>query len=468
VTRTVRLGRLLTVACAAVLAGFFWLLGFPWFTEPRLARVDDPARALALIVERTLDLDWALERAPAWERRIYQAALTDGGRDLAQAIEWYAELEAAAADPGVRLRLAMLRAEAGDLDPVRRAVTERRAAGPADVIVDLLEAAYLGDAPSRAWAPELRRALESRLEPGWFRDRLAQRLAERAGDREWLAQTTAEAGARTGALRAIAGAVVALQTALVVAGALAAGALARRRRRRWLGARVADAAIPPPWGLGRGLAVVIRGGAAGAVVTLALFSAARGPVVEVADAVLPALPFLWLASRLARSEATTLAQALGLRPAPGGWALVGLWTGVLVGAGVLLEFVLALGVDAAGVAGHWTEWFDADLAWGRGTEVASSVVSVVVAAPVVEEIGFRGLLFGALRARLGLPAAAAASALAFAALHGYGAAGFLTVLTSGILWAWAFERSGSLLPGIAAHAANNLWASAGVLLLLRA
>ena len=40
-------------------------------------------------------------------------------------------------------------------------------------------------------------------------------------------------------------------------------------------------------------------------------------------------------------------------------------------------------------------------------------------------------------------------------------------LARGILWAWAYEKTGSLLPGMVAHAANNLMVSASVLVLLR-
>jgi membrane protease YdiL (CAAX protease family) len=45
--------------------------------------------------------------------------------------------------------------------------------------------------------------------------------------------------------------------------------------------------------------------------------------------------------------------------------------------------------------------------------------------------------------------------------------GFLDVASSGMLWAWAFERTRSILPGIAAHALTNLLVTATVLALLR-
>ena len=61
----------------------------------------------------------------------------------------------------------------------------------------------------------------------------------------------------------------------------------------------------------------------------------------------------------------------------------------------------------------------------------------------------------------------AACAAIFAVAHGYGILGFAAVFWSGLLWAWAYERTGSLLPSMAAHAADNLMASLAVMLVLR-
>jgi hypothetical protein len=45
--------------------------------------------------------------------------------------------------------------------------------------------------------------------------------------------------------------------------------------------------------------------------------------------------------------------------------------------------------------------------------------------------------------------------------------GFISVLWSGVLWAWLYEKTGSLLPGILAHAINNLLVCLAVMALLR-
>src|SRR5687768_11964523 len=121
----------------------------------------------------------------------------------------------------------------------------------------------------------------------------------------------------------------------------------------------------------------------------------------------------------------------------------------------------------SGVPSHWTEWFDEDLAWGSAGILVASLLGTVVFAPVLEEIVFRGLLYGTLRRWVGWPTAALLSAAVFAGAHGYGVAGFGSVFVSGVMWAVAYEKTRSLLPGMAAHAANNVSAACAVLALLR-
>jgi membrane protease YdiL (CAAX protease family) len=99
--------------------------------------------------------------------------------------------------------------------------------------------------------------------------------------------------------------------------------------------------------------------------------------------------------------------------------------------------------------------------------VAVTLVATVALAPVFEEVIFRGLLYGSLRARLGVWPAVVLSALVFALAHGYGVVGFASVFLSGGLWAWSYERTRSLLPAIAAHMVNNATVAITLLWLLR-
>lgn len=83
-------------------------------------------------------------------------------------------------------------------------------------------------------------------------------------------------------------------------------------------------------------------------------------------------------------------------------------------------------------------------------------VLIVLAAPVSEEIFFRGFLFGGLRGRMSFWPAAVVSGLVFGLVHLPG--GPLQVpplVVFGILLAWLYERSGSLGPPILMHAIQN-------------
>lgn len=83
------------------------------------------------------------------------------------------------------------------------------------------------------------------------------------------------------------------------------------------------------------------------------------------------------------------------------------------------------------------------------------LVAAVVGAPVLEEIFFRGALFGALRRRWSFAAAAVVSSAIFAALHPQLPLGFLPIAVLALGFAALYEWRQSLVPGMVAHAANN-------------
>ncbi|HEY8638924.1 MAG TPA: CPBP family glutamic-type intramembrane protease [Solirubrobacterales bacterium] len=103
-----------------------------------------------------------------------------------------------------------------------------------------------------------------------------------------------------------------------------------------------------------------------------------------------------------------------------------------------------------------------DLGLDAGVLAAIPVVAlIVVVAPIAEEIFFRGMLFGGLRKRLSTFPAAAISALVFGALHGTtGITAVPPLIVFGFMLALLYERTGSLVPGMIAHAFNNALALA--------
>lgn len=97
-------------------------------------------------------------------------------------------------------------------------------------------------------------------------------------------------------------------------------------------------------------------------------------------------------------------------------------------------------------------------------DLVALLISVVVAAPLIEEWFYRGLLLPALSRPLGVVVGAVITSLIFAAVHGQ------LILIPGLfvfalVAAWLTSTTGSLGPAVAAHVGFNL---STLLLLLRA
>ncbi|MFM7182602.1 MAG: lysostaphin resistance A-like protein [Verrucomicrobiales bacterium] len=84
-----------------------------------------------------------------------------------------------------------------------------------------------------------------------------------------------------------------------------------------------------------------------------------------------------------------------------------------------------------------------------------STLTGVVLAPVMEEIIHRGVIFQGLRARMGRWPAILLSSAVFAILHFYSWWGILDVFVAGVFFAWIYDRTRSLWPGIFLHAIGN-------------
>jgi membrane protease YdiL (CAAX protease family) len=73
---------------------------------------------------------------------------------------------------------------------------------------------------------------------------------------------------------------------------------------------------------------------------------------------------------------------------------------------------------------------------------------------VIEEIFFRGFIFGGLWEQIGWVRAGLISSLLFGLAH-LSVYLVLPFAAIGFLFAWSYRRTGSLLPGILAHAITN-------------
>ncbi len=457
---------LVTVVCSIVVLLYIGLLGRP-LIEPRvspLAELDRPADSLERLVTSELDLRAAMRGGLRWEWRLYRA-LSGDEDPLVEAAGWYQELLDVTDSPSAELYHVVLLAESGRVSDAREDIARWDAAGgPAERMAGWVSAAYLGPPPPPDEGRALIAEIDDELPENWFTDTLTKRLAGRIGDAVARSRADAAILARGQALLLRARALMAVSAALLLLGVLA-GALMLARRRR---ARVADAPLPPLWSTGEGYALFARGlGAPQAIALVAFVVLRRDTGLGTALGMAADLPLFWWVIRYLRRRDSSMRAAFGLWPGRRGWAPLLGATLVLIAAALVGDTLIEVASGYLRLKSHWTDGFTEELLWAGRRRVILEALDASLWAPIVEEITFRGLLYGTLRTRLGVWPAAVLSAAIFTLPHGYALAGSASVLVSGLLWALAYERTRSLLPGLFAHAANNCLSTLWTLAMLR-
>ena len=163
------------------------------------------------------------------------------------------------------------------------------------------------------------------------------------------------------------------------------------------------------------------------------------------------ISFAVLAVRLAARSETGV--RLGLRPTrlwPAlGWAALA-YLGFWIGSGLITAIFGTPPTEAEQQL--IKELRDERELWS----LVGFAVMATLAAPLSEEVLFRGLLFGTLRSRIGLLPAALASGVLFGLIHfDAPVQGIMLLCVFGIALCLLYEATGSLLPGIGLHALHN-------------
>ncbi len=452
----------------ASLTSVVWLSA----SVPKLDRIEAPEQALTRMVGRTMDVQLGQDRAPWWQRVLLGWITGDNNQERTQAIEWYKELAKTSEDPVVPLQLAVLQAESGQAAQALMAAQEWRAlSDPFPREAELLQAAY-GDGIGVDQETLLRLQADAAelLPAGWFYERLGERLASRANNQPLLLSIQQRAGARSDRLFSYSWKLTVVELCTMLAGSLILLHVWRTRRTDPDVIRLHAVGVPPPWPGGIGAAVLLRGGAIGALITavMLLYMPPENASLRALAIPMTNVPLLFLAYRhLFRPSGLSFEDGFGL-DIP--WSKVGqLGAAIIaaVAAGLWGEWAMDRATEYWHLGSHWTEWFDSDLVWGAPSLTLVSLIEYVVFAPLFEELAFRGLLFAILRRKFRFLPAALISASIFGVAHGYGLVGLISVCWSGVLWAWIYEKTGSLVPGIFAHAINNLLVCLAVMALLR-
>ena len=461
--RTSRLNRWVTGAALGVLAGLAALVFWPAHGLDTLER---PEESLERVVTRDMDFRAAARTTPRWERRLLALAFSSDAGARADAIAWYEELARVEGSPLAELYRIILLAEDGQTEAAESVAT---AWAPTDDAARRLaawaRAAYEAEVPAPEELRAANEAVRRELPPGWFADRLMIRLASRLGDAALVAESERAIQARGAPLLRRLRAILIAETLLVLVGLVALVAWLVGRGGR--AARVAMAPIPPPWTALDGLGLFARGavGLVGVAVVWPFLPDRAWSTLLVS--VLQTIPLggylLWYCGGSWR----TLADTFGLRVPRSAWPTLLRATLGLVGVSTLADVLIDLAGARLGVETHWTDGFQERLVWGTSGEVVADAIDSCAFAPILEEPLFRGVLYATLRLRLGPAPATLVSAALFALAHGYGVVGFVSVFASGVLWALAYERTRSLLPGMLAHAVSNIQATTIVLATLR-
>jgi membrane protease YdiL (CAAX protease family) len=151
---------------------------------------------------------------------------------------------------------------------------------------------------------------------------------------------------------------------------------------------------------------------------------------------------------------------LGLRPLPLEYLLrVGLAAGLI---GFVIIAIVGSLLSQLGLRPNQLDQFEFVLTDGPFA-FALLLVAAAVVAPFVEELFFRGLLFGIYARRQPLWLAYLVSSILFTLLHleptrmnvSQMASLSIGVLMLAGMLAWVYQRTGSLFPGMLAHAVNN-------------
>ena len=434
-----------------------------------LDRVENPDKALERLISRSMEFEYALTQASPWEQQLNDLLMGDNDV-LGDAIMEYRELVNYSNHSLSNLYLAILEAEAGRTEEVLKYAQDwQNRTPPFPLFSEFLQTGYLERPSSMLEIETLQAHLAEEVPNNWFYSRLAIQLAKKEGNTTFEALTREQLEHRASQLLLRNRVLLFTQIGVCVIGLfLMVNFMRRPADRKSETMKVGEAVLPPEWSIHDGFAVLVRGGAITALLLFGLsFLGLSNRLIALFGIVVLYCPILVLAYSLLLPNSLSAVQALGLRVSlKGGKRFLEIVL-VLWAAGLLGSWGIGMIAGAGQQSFHWSEWFDQNLVWGTTLEVMVTVFEYGVLAPFFEEIIFRGVLFASLRKRFRWEISALLSALAFSVVHGYGLVGFLTVLWSGLLWAWAYEKTGSLWPGVVAHGINNFLVSLSLVALFR-
>jgi membrane protease YdiL (CAAX protease family) len=403
---------------------------------------------------------------------------------LGQSLEFYEQ--SAKSDPEDRLTqlsqglvLATLGRTGDSEEVLRRALKEEQGErGRAQMRAALVAAGSAHPTPGQIEAAQ---QAVGDLVPG---PAFLARLYLANGDQERAEQALRTGRERADSLIAPLLAVAAIWALVLLAGLIGLIALAASRKRRQ-GTRPA----PARWGLREGLE---------ALILFFIVQLAVSPALLLWPGLVERQPsVLFIPSVIGGLSAVAWVRLMTPGARSMGWRTRRVGRQLLIGiaaAGVMVPFVIGLEHVVQAISAQPAEQplvpiFTEAVTWPARVALILGVAAVV---PVVEETVFRGILYGAMRRRWSVGVAALASGVIFAVGHPHAnlavghphvgpigllllylasllayVASLLPYVAIGMILAWLYERTGSLVAPAAAHGAFNLLNVAALLVLFR-
>jgi len=436
---------------------------WPFWSRPAIDRLNYPLGTALRIVERGMEFRAATRGAGPVERALLWLGGETPERDAEYFPGMYREIlqapigsSVAQEDkPWLQAHLIVLLGELGKTNQCRAELESVGTQSDDPLFVAAVRRVYLlewsGTTPSDA---------ESAVRPlsaGWTRDRFAARLAEAEGRLSDARELESAILARGQLWRRCTMTSLAVDLALVVT---AFAILAHAWRRGGIAWRRGPEDSLAPWPSSDGMAIVCVSLIVGPVLA-GLLLRASSPVTDWVGgylrsllAAVPAVAFVILC--LLRPHALRFRPHFGFEFSR---STLGMWLGgavVIVGLDIAGWHVVSRVCGVFGLAGHWTEALDENLLYGIWPVKLAVLMDATLFTAVLEELLFRGVLFGTLRKRMGPLAAAGISSAAFTFIHHYSFAGLLSIFCFGFVCALVYERTRNLGVCVAGHMLTNL------------
>ena len=467
----IQFSRVLTLFCGVVCVCGFALLLWSVSSTEEWQESATASRDLERLASRLLSIESRIPELSRVEQAMFLLWGAEG-ETQEQFRQWYKEVPPELRYPLDELYAGILNGEAKlNADLTRSFVRWDSVSPPFSIFRALLETVYLDHGQSKTTDFHMLQAqLAEEVPANWFYFQVAKRLAEQSGDQALRDHLHRQFQQFTDPPLWKWRTLVLLELSIVGIGLLCLVYVAsvRIRNQRASETRAIDQA-GSLWTLREGLSVLVRGGALSIGMVVLMAVTPNGPMLlEQYGSLFLYLPTVFVAVVfLCRPKKQSLLKLLGCQ---NGFQSVRSSFPLLLGVmalGVFGDWVIMLGGEVWQMSAHWTEWFLPQLVWGSQGEVLKLIIEIVLLAPIFEEVIFRGILYSTLRAKLSVPVSVVGSAAIFASAHGYGVVAFLSVFWSGLLWAWLYERTGSVVPGMCAHAINNGLVVATLMVLFR-